>query len=166
MIKYFFLLQELVSYKSKTFEQICEDIFWPSFGDLLIDFDVIVKCIASHAFAKKSSRGLCGVCSFYVDAGLWKQIINNKYIPKGQQPELPELETLILLAAIKIFGFNEFRDGQMEAIIAYLNGKDIFVSMKTGGGKTLCYAISAVCFNGLTIVFSPLKALMKDQKVG
>ncbi|PKC11808.1 P-loop containing nucleoside triphosphate hydrolase protein, partial [Rhizophagus irregularis] len=64
----------------------------------------------------------------------------------------------------KIFEFNEFREGQLEAIISYLNGKDTFVFMKTGGGKTLCYAISAVCFNGLTIVFSPLKALMKDQK--
>ena len=53
----------------------------------------------------------------------------------------------------------------MEAIIAYLGGKDTFVSMKTGGGKTLCYALSAICFEGLTIVFSPLKALMDDQKV-
>ncbi|PKY58238.1 hypothetical protein RhiirA4_285108, partial [Rhizophagus irregularis] len=56
-----------------------------------------------------------------------------------------------------------FREGQLEAIISYLNGKDTFVSMKTGGGKTLCYAISAVYFNGLIIVFSPLKALMEDQ---
>ncbi|PKK69995.1 P-loop containing nucleoside triphosphate hydrolase protein, partial [Rhizophagus irregularis] len=58
-----------------------------------------------------------------------------------------------------------FREGQMEAIITYLGGKDTFVSMKTGGGKTLCYALSAICFEGLTIVFSPLKALMDDQKV-
>ncbi|CAI2186614.1 19990_t:CDS:2 [Funneliformis geosporum] len=52
----------------------------------------------------------------------------------------------------------------MEAIVNYLSGKDTFVSMKTGEGKTLCYVVSAICFDGLTIVFSPLKALMKDQK--
>lgn len=97
-----------MSYKSKVSEQIREDIFWPSFGELLPDFDVIVKCIACHAFAKKSSRGLCGVCSFYVDASLWKQIIDSKYTPKGQQQEKPNIETLILLAATRIFGFDKF----------------------------------------------------------
>jgi len=65
----------------------------------------------------------------------------------------------------KIFEFDEFWKGQMEAIINYLGSKDIFVSMKTGGGKTLCYAILAICSDSLTIVFSPLKALMEDQKV-
>ncbi len=53
----------------------------------------------------------------------------------------------------------------MEAIIAYLSGKDTFVSMKTGRGKTLYYAISAICFQGLTVIFNPLKVLMEDQKV-
>ena len=108
---------------------------------------------------------MCGLCSFYIDAGLWERIINDKYIPKGQQTESPKIETLILLAARKIFGFDNFREGQMEAIISYLGGKDTFVSMKTGGSKTLCYALSAICFEGLTIVFSPLKALIDDQKV-
>ena len=126
---------------------------------------MIIKCVICRAFAKKSARGLCGVCSFYVDAGLWEQIINNEYTPKGQRPDSLKIEELILLVMKRTFGFVEFRRGQMEAIIAYLNGKDTFVSMKTGGGKTLCYAVSAVCFEGLTIVFSPLKALMDDQKV-
>src|ERR1044072_7490102 len=122
-----------MSYKSKTHEQIRKDAFWPLFGDILRDYDVIVKCVACHAFAKKSSRGLCGLCSFYVDAGLWERIINNKYILKGQQLEPLKIETLILLAAKKTFGFDNFREGQMEAIVAYLGGKDILVSMKTGG---------------------------------
>ena len=155
----------MVSYKSKTPEQIRQDVFWPSFGDILRDYDVIVKCIACHAFAKKGARGLCGVCSFYTDAGLWERIISDKYILKGQQPKSPKIDTLISLAASKSFGYDNFREGQMEAIIAFLDGKDTFVSMKTGGGKTLCYALSAICFEGLTIVFSPLKALMDDQKV-
>ena len=76
-------MQELVSYKNKTSEQIREKIFWPSFGSLIIDFDVVIKCIACHTFAKKGSRGLYNICSFYVDAGLWHQIIDTTYIPKG-----------------------------------------------------------------------------------
>jgi superfamily II DNA helicase RecQ len=155
----------LVSYKSKVSGQIHEDIFWPSFEELLTDFDVIVKCVACHAFAKKSSRGLCSVCSFYVDTGLWGQIINDKYIPKEQRPEIPKIETLILFATTNVFGFDRLRNGQLEVIISYLSGNDTFVSIKTGGGKTLCYALSAICFKGLTIVFSPLKALMENQKV-
>ncbi|GBC42943.2 uncharacterized protein OCT59_007997 [Rhizophagus irregularis] len=100
--------KELVSYKSKTPDQIHKDTFWPSFGNILRDFDVIVKCVACHAFAKKSARGLCGICSFYVDAGLWERIVNDKYIPKGQQPEPLIMETLISLAAKNTFGFDNF----------------------------------------------------------
>jgi len=100
-----------------------------------------------------------------VNEGLWHQIIDTKYIPKGQQPELPDKKTFILLATSKIVGFNKFWDGQIEAIIAYLNNKDMFVSMKTGGEKTLCYALSVIYFEGLTIIFNPLKVLMEDQKI-
>jgi superfamily II DNA helicase RecQ len=50
----------------------------------------------------------------------------------------------------------------MEAIIVYLNGNDTFVSMKIGREKTICYALSTICSDDLTIVFSPLKALMDD----
>lgn len=96
---------------------------------------MIVKCIVCHSFAKKSARGLCGVCLFYVDTGLWEHIVDKEYISKKQQPETPKTEALILIAMQKIFGFNEFREGQIEATISYLNGKDTFVSMKTGGVK-------------------------------
>lgn len=74
LTKYLFkyLLQELVSYKSKTPDQIHKDIFWPSFGNILRDFDIIVKCVACYAFAKKSACDLCGICSFYVNVGLWE----------------------------------------------------------------------------------------------
>ncbi|RIA93503.1 hypothetical protein C1645_819251 [Glomus cerebriforme] len=60
-------LKKLVFYKSKESEQIRKDIFWPLFGEILRDFDVIVKCVTYHAFAKKSAYKLCDVCSFYVN---------------------------------------------------------------------------------------------------
>lgn len=61
------------------------------------------------------------------------------------------------------FGFSGFLDGQEEVITEITSGRDGLVVMPTGGGKSLCFQIPALCFPGVTLVISPLIALMKDQ---
>jgi ATP-dependent DNA helicase RecQ len=64
------------------------------------------------------------------------------------------------------FGFTSFRPLQEEIICDALAGKDVFALLPTGGGKSLCFQLAALANPGLTVVVSPLIALMKDQVDG
>jgi ATP-dependent DNA helicase RecQ len=62
-----------------------------------------------------------------------------------------------------VFGYDAFRPGQAEIIEAVLAGRDVLAVMPTGSGKSLCYQLPAILDGGLTVVVSPLIALMRDQ---
>jgi ATP-dependent DNA helicase RecQ len=62
-----------------------------------------------------------------------------------------------------VFGFPAFRSGQAEIVEAVLQGRNTLAIMPTGGGKSLCFQLPALCRDGVTVVISPLIALMRDQ---
>lgn len=73
------------------------------------------------------------------------------------------LEQHVYEALKSFFGFGSFKGNQKEIIISVLEGRDTFVIMPTGGGKSLCYQLPAIISEGTAIIISPLIALMKNQ---
>ena len=73
----------------------------------------------------------------------------------------PQSDYFTLLS--DVFGFTSFRDGQEEIVEAVSNDENALAIMPTGGGKSLCFQLPALCRDGVTVVISPLIALMRDQ---
>jgi ATP-dependent DNA helicase RecQ len=84
-------------------------------------------------------------------------------VPDGPLPERAPLDHVSPESLLSLLGLEAFRPGQREAVQAALEGRDALVVMPTGGGKSLCYQLPALAGDDLTVVVSPLIALMRDQ---
>ena len=82
--------------------------------------------------------------------------------PIDEPPPNPSLQKELQ----NYFGFSEFRPGQQKVVELVLEGKSVLAVMPTGAGKSLCYQLPAMLLGGITLVISPLIALMKDQVDG
>ena len=81
-----------------------------------------------------------------------------------ENPVIQNPDTGAMRRVLKdVFGFDDFRPGQETAMTALLAGRPVLAVMPTGAGKSLCYQVPALLLGGLTIVVSPLVALMQDQ---
>src|SRR6187401_783257 len=86
------------------------------------------------------------------------------YLPLASRRKAFYFAAVQLLGPLKqYFGFSSFRPLQDEIIRDSLARKDVFAVLPTGGGKSLCFQLPALVRSGLTVVVSPLIALMKDQ---
>ncbi|MES2705537.1 MAG: RecQ family ATP-dependent DNA helicase [Verrucomicrobiota bacterium] len=79
---------------------------------------------------------------------------------------MPDFSPEALAALERHFGHRRFLDGQSAIVSALLEGRDVLAVLPTGGGKSLCYQLPALIRDGVTVVVSPLIALMKDQVDG
>lgn len=101
----------------------------------------------------------------YVQLSGWflKEEIEKPLPHDGQPPS--QLPTPSLEVLKNVFGHEQFLPFQEEIIEHIRNGEDTLVVLPTGGGKSICYQLPACIFNGLTVVVSPLIALMQDQVI-
>lgn len=90
-----------------------------------------------------------------------KETGNGTTTKSTKKPGQPRID--LSGALHECFGFDKFKDNQKKAIESLLAGKDTFVIMPTGGGKSLCYQLPAMISEGVAIIVSPLIALMKNQ---
>nr|CAG8667423.1 2998_t:CDS:2 [Entrophospora candida] len=130
--------QDLMPYGKEFQRKVASIEYKPSFAHLIHDFNTISRCLACHSFPKVSSSGLCHACNFYL-----KHNMHNRFPDKSfqlpNQSSSPDNPPSITPLITEFFRYSGYRECQKESIISFVEG--------------------------LTVVFSPLKALIDDQVI-
>ena len=137
-----------------------------SFADLIYKFhDISNKCVGCQSFPKKFPNGYCKMCNLWNNLEFIQRILETKIQIADNEllvfNQIPDLNQILK----QVFGFSSFCEGQHETVCSFLENRDTLVVLRTGGGKTLCFAMAALASFRLTIVFTPLKALIDDHVV-
>lgn len=119
--------------------------------------------MARTSTAEKKATGKRTSTKADVEAQVVKTAKKTATKSKNGQHASPFTEEQLASSLHDYFGFSNFKGLQLEAILSLLSGKDTFVIMPTGGGKSLCYQLPGLICEGVAIVVSPLIALMKNQ---
>ncbi|KAJ4839396.1 hypothetical protein Tsubulata_916850 [Turnera subulata] len=132
------------------------------------------KCSTGKSYSRsyrKSKRRKGGECDDEAEGDEFVVEISSKEMSKGFEAVEEAVEAVRdgvsdenLVKLLKVmYGYDSFRDGQLEAIKMVLEGKSTMLVLPTGAGKSICYQIPAMVLPGITLVVSPLVALMIDQ---
>jgi hypothetical protein len=155
----------LVPYGLRIQEELIENKFEPSFAPLVAAFkSSSLKCIACRSFQKKYVNGLCALCGYLKKHNLSDYIPNTQYHEQSTSESILK-DSIIDSIITEFFGFERYREKQRESILSFLSNQDTLTILKTGGGKSLIYAVASILSRGLTVIFTPQKALMDDQVV-
>ena len=115
----------------------------------------MIQLVSIRRDSLSGDSGTRSTLSFYGFDSRW--VLMAKFEP--MQIERPGIDAILK----RHFGFQSFRPHQREIVESLLAGEDVLALLPTGGGKSLCYQLPAIANDGLTVVVSPLIALMKDQ---
>ena len=130
-----------------------------------IPADTLLRVSLAHWWRPEDKPEVEERCYAQISGWFLEEEIQEEQKPFREE-KLPPSQTLMqspLEILQNVFGHEGFRPFQEEIIKHILNGQDALIVLPTGGGKSLCYQLPALIFDGLTVVVSPLKSLMQDQ---
>ena len=131
----------------------------------IIPADTLLRVSLAHWWRPEDKPEVEERCYAQISGWFLEEEIQEEQKPFREE-KLPPSQTLTqspLEILQNVFGHKEFRPFQEEIIKHILKGQDALIVLPTGGGKSLCYQLPSLIFDGLTVVVSPLKSLMQDQ---
>ncbi|RIB20631.1 hypothetical protein C2G38_2035084 [Gigaspora rosea] len=155
--------KDLIPYGIVIKDSIINQEFRLSFANLIPDFDGYILCKGCSCFPKRSPKGgLCNLCYYYNEHGLSKYIINEKFYNNDDLEKKNPTE-LINSIINDFFKLNDYQELQRKSIESFLKGQNTLTILPSGARKTLIFLVSSILSRTLTVVFTPLKAIMENQ---